>query len=140
MPSNELTAKTALYYQPGEVVERKFTKESAGLQCVRFIRLSNRRHVELNFANGLIDELHHRYVYHSPDGFEWGYYGSGPAELALNLLAFFIGVKNATEGGLYQRFKEVFVAALSQRVDVEELQADTMRRWIEQQWEVRDGV
>jgi hypothetical protein len=27
----------------------------------------------------------HNIVYHSPTGFEWGYGGSGPAELALNL-------------------------------------------------------
>lgn len=27
---------------------------------------------------------------HSPDGFEWGYSGSGPAELALNVLALYI--------------------------------------------------
>lgn len=30
--------------------------------------------------------LHH-VVYHSPDGFEWGYGGSGPADLALSILA-----------------------------------------------------
>ncbi|MCK5640871.1 MAG: hypothetical protein KAJ19_08740 [Gammaproteobacteria bacterium] len=29
--------------------------------------------------------VRHSIVYHSPDGFEWGYAGSGPAELALNL-------------------------------------------------------
>ena len=27
----------------------------------------------------------HNVVYHSPTGFEWGYGGSGPSELALNL-------------------------------------------------------
>ena len=31
------------------------------------------------------------YPYHSPDGFEWGYTGSGPADLALALLADVLG-------------------------------------------------
>ena len=30
--------------------------------------------------------LEHQVYYHSPAGFDWGYGGSGPAELALNLL------------------------------------------------------
>lgn len=30
-------------------------------------------------------------VLHSPDGFEWGYYGSGPSDLALAILADFFG-------------------------------------------------
>jgi hypothetical protein len=29
--------------------------------------------------------VEHKIVYHSPTGFEWGYNGSGPSELALNL-------------------------------------------------------
>lgn len=49
---------------------------------------------------------------HSPDGFGWGYGGSGPAQLALAILL---------EGGvppgravlLHQRFKWDFIAALS---------------------------
>jgi hypothetical protein len=28
-----------------------------------------------------------RKIHHSPDGYEWGYGGSGPADLALNILA-----------------------------------------------------
>lgn len=30
--------------------------------------------------------IYHRVTHHSPDGFEWGYGGSGPADLALNVL------------------------------------------------------
>ena len=33
----------------------------------------------------------HRHVHHSPSGFEYGYGGSGPADLALNLAAFVVG-------------------------------------------------
>lgn len=35
--------------------------------------------------------LPQRVVYHSPDGFEWGYAGSGPSDLALNLLVDAVG-------------------------------------------------
>ncbi len=45
----------------------------------------------------------HRIVRHSPDGFEWGYGGSGPAELALNILALFVGEEKAYP--LHQDFK-----------------------------------
>jgi len=32
----------------------------------------------------------HLVVHHSPTGFEWGYSGSGPADLALNVVHFFV--------------------------------------------------
>lgn len=38
-------------------------------------------------AGDLREPLRQRIVYHSPTGFEWGYPGSGPADLALNILA-----------------------------------------------------
>jgi hypothetical protein len=41
-------------------------------------------------AGGVRRPLRH-YVYHSPTGFEWGYGGSGPADLALALAADVIG-------------------------------------------------
>lgn len=49
-------------------------------------------------------------VYHSPAGFEFGYGGSGPADLALNILARFTDHDTAFE--LHQRFKWAFVARL----------------------------
>jgi len=54
----------------------------------------------------------HRIVKHSPDGFEWGYGGSGPADLALNILAAYIGREKAEENGLYQEFKWDFIAPM----------------------------
>jgi hypothetical protein len=41
---------------------------------------------------------------HSPDGFEWGYGGSGPAQLALAILADHLGDDDRAQM-LYQRFK-----------------------------------
>lgn len=45
---------------------------------------------------------------HSPSGFEWGYGGSGPAQLALAILADALGDRPALE--LYQEFKWEVVA------------------------------
>jgi len=48
-------------------------------------------------------------VNHSPDGFSWGYCGSGPAQLALAILLHFLPVRVALE--YYQDFKNEHVAA-----------------------------
>jgi hypothetical protein len=64
-------------------------------------------------------------VDHSPSGFEWGYGGSGPADLALNLMALFYPLKPGDEGvrlyrgarcsweawQLHQQFKWRFIAS-----------------------------
>jgi len=65
---------------------------------------------------------------HSPDGFEWGYGGSGPAQLALAILADAINAPRARKGRsnwqdddldartvavrLHQEFKRKFIAGL----------------------------
>ena len=48
---------------------------------------------------------------HSPTGFEWGYGGSGPAQLALALLADHLGDDDEALN-LYQEFKRDVVAGL----------------------------
>jgi hypothetical protein len=48
---------------------------------------------------------------HSPDGFEWGYGGSGPAQLALAILADHLG-NDEQALNLYQRFKWEVIAKL----------------------------
>ena len=59
-------------------------------------------------VNGRPLDLRHDLRNHSPTGAEWGYGGSGPAQLALALLA------DATDDHLaqqhYQRFKREIVA------------------------------
>jgi hypothetical protein len=47
-------------------------------------------------------------VNHSPDGFAWGYGGSGPAQLALAILLALVGPELAVL--LYQPFKWQFIA------------------------------
>jgi hypothetical protein len=49
---------------------------------------------------------------HSPDGFNWGYGGSGPAQFALALLMLYLPVEEAQE--YYQEFKFRWVARLPQ--------------------------
>lgn len=48
---------------------------------------------------------------HSPDGFAWGYGGSGPAQLALAILLKF-GVPEDKVHRHYQRFKARYLAGL----------------------------
>jgi hypothetical protein len=50
---------------------------------------------------------------HSPDGFEWGYDGSGPAQLALAMLADYFGhcdILPTLALQFYQNFKRQFIA------------------------------
>lgn len=49
---------------------------------------------------------------HSPDGFNWGYGGSGPAQLSLAILMHFMSVEDALY--YYQDFKWKVIAGLPQ--------------------------
>jgi Family of unknown function (DUF6166) len=51
---------------------------------------------------------------HSPTGFEWGYCGSGPAQLALAILAEHLS-DDAEALNLYQRFKWAVIVGLPRR-------------------------
>jgi hypothetical protein len=61
-------------------------------------------------ANGRHVNIRQRIVRHSPTGFAWGYGGSGPTDLALNILSVFIGQEAAES--LYQDFKREFIASM----------------------------
>ena len=58
---------------------------------------------------------------HSPDGFEWGYMGSGPADLALAILCDYFGeaptraqlnIRQSKAQQIYQKFKGALIAKL----------------------------
>jgi hypothetical protein len=51
---------------------------------------------------------------HSPDGFEWGYGGSGPTQLALAILADYLN-DDEQALNLYQRFKWEVIATLPKK-------------------------
>jgi len=53
-----------------------------------------------------------RYVNHSPDGFNWGYGGSGPAQLALAIVLELTGKPDG-----YQDLKRDIIAKLPQGQD-----------------------
>jgi hypothetical protein len=55
-----------------------------------------------------------KYHNHSPDGFNWGYSGSGPAQLALAVMLKLTGQENP-----YQDFKFRIIANLPQGKDFE---------------------
>ena len=55
--------------------------------------------------------LEHK-VHHSPTGFEFGYEGSGPAELARSILWDYLGEEPMP--GLYQEFKRQFIAPVKE--------------------------
>ena len=66
---------------------------------------------------------------HSPSGVEFGYAGSGPALLALSILADAVGPERAV--GLYQKFKRDFVA----RADGDEFRVtqEQIEEWVAKQ-------
>lgn len=63
---------------------------------------------------------------HSPTGFEWGYLGSGPAQIALALLLDATSDK-AISLKYHQQFKERFVAGWSSNWRIN---ADQIVRWV----------
>jgi hypothetical protein len=67
-------------------------------------------------------------INHSPDGFEWGYLGSGPAQLALALCMDALDGDRARAIKVYQPFKEEHIAP----IDGNEFSftADQVRRYI----------
>ena len=70
-------------------------------------------HVIVVTVNGIPLDLRLDLWNHSPTGFEWGYCGSGPAQLALALLADHLGDHAAV--ALHQDFKQAVIAHLDQR-------------------------
>lgn len=85
--------------------------------------------------------LHH-ICRHSPDGFQWGYGGSGPADLALAILSDYFArqgvVKHLGEATkLYQDFKWDFLAKI--REDGWSISDDQIQWWIEERRQTEDG-
>ncbi|GAV24774.1 hypothetical protein ciss_07070 [Carboxydothermus islandicus] len=75
---------------------------------------------------------------HSPDGFEWGYGGSGPAELALNIL-YVITEDKELARRFYQQFKWDFIAKIPYKGGV--IKRDEVINWLRQQGcEIKEAV
>jgi hypothetical protein len=84
--------------------------------------------------DGIHTNVPRRIIYHSPDGFEWGYGGSGPADFALNILSVFIGQEAAQRGGLYQAFKFDFIAPMPKEGGT--IKRGAILAWIEKKKQV----
>jgi len=82
-------------------------------------------------------------VWHSPDGFEVGYPGSGPADLALSMVADAVGEKQTREQAkhfdpsscpravrAHQEFKQEFIALLDRNA-AWEIEASKVLAWVE---------
>lgn len=67
-------------------------------------------------------------VNHSPTGFNWGYAGSGPSQLALGLLLEFMPSRKETALSIYQQFKFDVISKLPQ--ENFELKEDVVLDWI----------
>lgn len=67
---------------------------------------------------------------HSPDGFMWGYGGSGPAQLALAILLEFLPDVKALN--LYQKFKFDIIAKLHIKESFE-IPEEMVEDWIKDQ-------
>ena len=50
---------------------------------------SGRYGCEVFVSDGVTKQPLKHVMFHSPEGFSWGYHGSGPADLALSILADF---------------------------------------------------
>lgn len=86
-------------------------------------------YVEVN-GKELRPDASQRVWNHSPDGFEWGYCGSGPAQLALALLLHEYGDRWLALD-LYQEFKADVVAKWSQaRGTAWILTSDQLDAWV----------
>lgn len=70
---------------------------------------------------------------HSPDGFQWGYAGSGPADLALAILTDYCSrMRINSENidlieGYYQKFKEDFIASSPDELNIT---SEQIEEWI----------
>ena len=83
----------------------------------------DRQVVSIRHSNGNVTFLKQRIVLHSPTGFGWGYGGSGPADLALNMLYDYL-LRTKWKGArclaldLHQSFKWGFIATSTKELSV----------------------
>ena len=73
---------------------------------------------------------------HSPDGVEWGYTGSGPAQAALGICA--TVADDATALQVYQEVKVRLIATIPQTANCWELSESAVRAEIERVLAARD--
>lgn len=80
-------------------------------------------------AEGVKANIPQDLIFHSPTGFEYGYAGSGPADLALNILYQFMNARHAWK--YHQAFKFDVVAKLDHSFPIVEIPRHEIRDWIQ---------
>lgn len=71
--------------------------------------------------------LRHR-MRHSPDGFQWQYGGSGPADLARSILFDLLGKQRESFiNSIYQEFKRKFIETAGKDL---EIKAEDIDKWL----------
>ena len=85
-------------------------------------------------ADGIHTNVPRRITNHSPDGFEWGYGGSGPADFALNILSIFMGQEEAWK--YHQDFKWAAVARIPHEGGI--IRCADILEWIKKRQEASD--
>lgn len=80
-----------------------------------------------------------QYRSHSPDGFAWGYGGSGPSQLAFAILLE-ITDNPPFAGRHYQDFKFAFIATLADGSSDYDLDEESVMDWIRCRQGKEDGI
>jgi len=79
-------------------------------------------------SNGdAIVNIPHKWRYHSPTGFGWGYAGSGPADLALNILLY-CGCSREKSFEMHQEFKRDFIVGIP--YDGGTIAVEAVKEWV----------
>jgi hypothetical protein len=99
-------------------------------------------HVHRHKNGEALSNVPHTVIWHSPTGFEFGYGGSGPADLALNILNAFVppgtdgeepvecykSVCSGTAARLHQQFKSDYIAMMPKTGGV--ILASQIKGWL----------
>jgi hypothetical protein len=113
----------------GELVPEDCRRFLDGADRVPDIHLRRIPGAEDQVGGALVD-IPQRFVYHSPTGFEWGYGGSGPSDLALNVLGLFLPPSEAWR--LHHDYKRDVIARMPHEGGT--IEAADVRAWIALQW------
>jgi hypothetical protein len=79
-------------------------------------------------VSGVETNVPRKKIVHSPSGFEWGYAGSGPADLALNILLLLVDEDTALR--FYQQFKFEVVEKIPYEGGT--LKTEDVRKWLDE--------